>query len=35
LGIPAVFGVPDATRRLRDGRLVEVDGEAGTVRLLV
>jgi pyruvate,water dikinase len=30
-GIPAVLGVGDATTRLRDGQLVEVDGSAGTV----
>jgi pyruvate,water dikinase len=32
LGLPAVFGVREATSRLRDGQLVEVDGDAGTVR---
>ncbi len=31
-GIPAVVGTGDATVRLRDGELVEVDGSAGTVR---
>jgi pyruvate,water dikinase len=31
LGVPAVFGVPGATRHLRDGQRVRVDGEAGTV----
>lgn len=30
-GIPAVVGIPDATRRLRDGQRVRVDGESGTV----
>ena len=34
LGIPTVVAVPDATRRIADGDLVEVDGAAGTVRLL-
>ena len=29
--IPAVVGTADATRRLRDGQLVTVDGSAGTV----
>jgi pyruvate,water dikinase len=32
--LPAVVAVPNATRRLRDGQLVEVDGSAGTVRVL-
>jgi pyruvate,water dikinase len=31
-GLPAVVGTADATRRLRDGDLVEVDGSAGIVR---
>jgi pyruvate,water dikinase len=31
LGLPAVFGVRDATVRLRDGELVAVDADAGTV----
>lgn len=31
-GIPAVVGTGDATRRLRDGELVTVDGAAGFVR---
>src|SRR5262249_11853169 len=31
LGIPAVFGVAGATRRLRAGQPVRVDGRAGTV----
>jgi rifampicin phosphotransferase len=30
-GIPAVVGTGDATRRLRDGQIVTVDGTAGTV----
>ncbi|NRQ37758.1 pyruvate, phosphate dikinase [Nonomuraea sp. NN258] len=29
--IPAVLGIPDATRRLRDDTLITVDGSAGTV----
>jgi len=33
-GLPAVVGVIDATAALRDGDLVLVDGEAGTVDLL-
>ena len=33
-GIPAVFGVGSATAAIRDGQLVEVDGDAGLVRLL-
>jgi pyruvate,water dikinase len=32
-GIPAVLGAGDATTRLRDGQLVEVDGGAGTVTI--
>ncbi len=34
LGIPAVVSVVDATRRIPDGALVEVDGSAGIVRIL-
>ena len=33
-GIPAVVGAGDATVRIADGQLVEVDGSAGVVRLL-
>jgi phosphohistidine swiveling domain-containing protein len=33
-GLPAVVGVVGATDKIRDGRLVEIDGTAGTVRLL-
>ena len=31
-GLPAVVGTTDATARLRDGEIVEVDGSAGVVR---
>ena len=31
MGIPAVFGVRGATRHLREGETVDVDGTAGTV----
>jgi len=34
LGIPAVVGVRDATTLLRDGDLVEVDGDRGEVRVV-
>jgi pyruvate,water dikinase len=34
LGIPAAFGVRDATRRLRDGERVRVDGSTGGVTRL-
>jgi pyruvate,water dikinase len=34
LGIPSVVGVPQVTRILQNGALVEVDGQAGTVRVL-
>ena len=33
-GLPAVTGVVGATTKIRPGRLVEIDGTAGTVRLL-
>ena len=33
-GIPAVLGTAVATRRIRSGQLIEVDGDAGTVKLL-
>jgi pyruvate,water dikinase len=32
-GIPAVLGTESATRRIRDGQLVTVDGHAGLVIL--
>ena len=32
-GIPAVLAVQDATKRIRDGQLVTIDGAAGTVSL--
>jgi pyruvate,water dikinase len=32
-GIPAVVGTGDATRRLRTGQVVTVDGSAGTVEI--
>jgi pyruvate,water dikinase len=31
MGIPAVFGVAGATRKLRDGQRVTVDGSTGIV----
>ena len=34
LGIPCVAGVYDATRRIPNGALIEVDGAAGTVTIL-
>jgi phosphohistidine swiveling domain-containing protein len=33
-GIPAVVGCGDATSRLRDGQMVEVEGSTGNVRLI-
>jgi pyruvate,water dikinase len=33
-GIPAVVGTGNATALLPDGLLVDVDGDAGTVRLV-
>ena len=33
-GIPAVLGVKDAVDQFKDGQQVEVDGSAGTIRLL-
>ena len=33
-GIPAVLNVPDATRILKTGQRVEIDGRAGTVKVL-
>lgn len=34
LGIPTVVGVPGATQRIRTGDTVELDGAAGTVRVV-
>jgi nucleoside-diphosphate-sugar epimerase/phosphohistidine swiveling domain-containing protein len=33
-GVPAVVNTVTATRRLKDGQLVEVDGSAGTIRVI-
>jgi pyruvate,water dikinase len=33
-GLPAVVGTGDATSRIADGRMVELDGTTGDVRLL-
>ena len=33
-GVPAVVNTVSATQRLKDGQLVEVDGSAGTVRII-
>jgi phosphoenolpyruvate-protein kinase (PTS system EI component) len=33
-GIPAVVGADQATLRIGEGQIVEVNGDAGTVRLL-
>jgi phosphoenolpyruvate synthase/pyruvate phosphate dikinase len=33
-GLPAVLNVADATRTIRDGQLVEVDGTTGVVRIV-
>ena len=33
-GLPAVVGTGDATTRIADGRMVEIDGASGEVRLL-
>jgi len=34
LGIPCVVSVTDATRRIPDGALVEVNGDTGTVTVI-
>ena len=34
-GLPCVSGITQATELLQDGQLVEVDGSAGIVRVLV
>jgi rifampicin phosphotransferase len=34
-GLPAVVGTRVGTRRIRDGMLLEVDGDRGTVRIVV
>ncbi|MNP63254.1 Pyruvate kinase [compost metagenome] len=31
MGIPAIVGVPNITRLIRDGEYVRIDGGAGTV----
>lgn len=34
MGLPAVFGIPDLMARVPDGAMVEIDGDAGSVRIL-
>lgn len=34
LGVPAVFGVDGVLERLADGQLIEIDGDAGSVRMV-
>jgi rifampicin phosphotransferase len=34
LGIPTVVSVPDATRRIPDGALIEIDGTSGTIQIM-
>ena len=34
LGLPCVVSVADATNRIPEGALIEVDGARGTVRIL-
>ena len=34
LGIPCVVSATDATRRIPDGTMIEVDGTKGSIRLL-
>lgn len=34
LGIPTVVAVPDATRHIPEGALIEIDGNAGTIQIL-
>ena len=33
-GLPAVLNVKNATKRIRDGQFVEVDGANGIVRII-
>jgi predicted aconitase with swiveling domain len=33
-GLPTVVGVPEVTRRIRDGQRVRVDGTSGIVEIL-
>jgi pyruvate,water dikinase len=33
-GLPAVVGVPEATRRIRNGQRLRVDGAAGTIEVI-
>ncbi|MBF0409756.1 MAG: hypothetical protein HQM10_20615 [Candidatus Riflebacteria bacterium] len=34
LGLPAIVGIPDVTKRLKTGDWVEMDGKSGVVRIL-
>ena len=33
-GVPAVVNIPNATRHIADGQLIQIDGNAGTVSIL-
>jgi phosphoenolpyruvate-protein kinase (PTS system EI component) len=33
-GIPAVLGIGDATRRIKSGQMISVDGDRGIVTIL-
>jgi phosphohistidine swiveling domain-containing protein len=33
MGLPAVFGIPDLMAQVPDGATIEIDGDAGTVRI--
>jgi phosphoenolpyruvate-protein kinase (PTS system EI component) len=33
-GLPAAVGIPEVTRRIRDGQRLRVDGAAGVVEIL-
>jgi pyruvate,water dikinase len=33
-GLPAVVGVPEITRRIRNGQRLRVDGAAGTIEVI-
>jgi pyruvate,water dikinase len=33
LGVPAIVGLASATKRIRNGQLISLDGDQGTVRL--
>jgi len=33
-GIPSIVGVPSATARIKDGQLIQLDADTGTIKFI-